>query len=130
MELTEIWAEELPSDCPPDDSIQPAAIVYYRLARSNPPKEADFLSYRAKQPTKVLHFMDECLARALSVWDNIEDCKKVSKLPAHKKKPILIMQLLLTPIDGLVKQSGNVKSHYSWWRTKEHMIEKISIVEI
>jgi hypothetical protein len=37
-----MWYEELPEECPPLEAFSPNEVELYRLAKSNPPTEADF----------------------------------------------------------------------------------------
>lgn len=110
-----LWAEPLPSDCPPKDAISPNNDSFYRLVNSFPPNDEDFHSHRKLYPNKPFH-ANECVARSCSVFSSLQDCNKIRKLPRHKEKRIV--KLILTPKSGLIMQRGRNKYHYSWWRTK------------
>lgn len=47
MIQTDNWAEELPNDCPPKDSIESKAITYFPLTRTNTSGESH-LFYSSK----------------------------------------------------------------------------------
>jgi len=72
-------------------------------------------SQRAICPTCVYKNVTECIAHSLSVWDNVEKCLNLLKLPRHKGKSA--MKLELTNNDGLVLQTFK-QNHYSWWKTQ------------
>ena len=108
------WAEELPSDCPPDSAVPPQGEPYYRLAMSHPPTMEDFLSYRQLFPGRRFR-TTECRARSCSVFSDIDSCAALSKLPAHRRK--VVISVNLGPESGVVESTGRDRSHYSWWRS-------------
>jgi hypothetical protein len=109
------WAEELPHNCPPKTGIMPNNDVFYRLANDYPPTDSDFYSHRKLFPYK--HFnVDECQARSISLFNQLNNCLLLLKLPAHKHKKVI--QLILSPRSGVIMQTG-AKPHYSWWRKKD-----------
>lgn len=109
------WSENLPEQCPPDNAFDPDGLVFYRLCDTAPPTENDFKSHRALCPTCNFKNVSECIAHSLSVWDNVEKCLNLLKLPRHKGKSA--MKLELTSNDGLVLQTFK-PNHFSWWRTQ------------
>lgn len=119
------WSEELVEKCPPDNAFAPNGLTFYRLAKSNPPTESDFVSYRKMRPNTKFH-VSECVSRSLSIWGNKDYCLNLLKLPSHKDKTV--MQLNLATGDGLVLQTGNDPSHYSWWRTKNYNVDSTPII--
>lgn len=110
---TATWHEILPEQCPPSDAFEPRGFVCYRLCKGSEPADADFVSQRQLQPTKVFN-APECVARAVSVHSDIADSLKLTGLPAHRGKTIV--ELALDPSHGVVKKTGRL-SHYSWWRS-------------
>jgi hypothetical protein len=108
------WSEILPEQCPPENAIDPNGMVFYRLCESAP-IENDFKSQKAICPTGVYKNVSECIARSLSVWDDIDKCLNILKLPRHKGKSAMILEL--KSHDGLVLQTFK-PNHYSWWRTQ------------
>jgi len=113
------WYEELPEKCPPSDAYNPNGKFYYRLVQDLKNCEADLVSHRFLDPEKKFN-ADECICRAVSVFENIEDCENLTKLPRHKNKHIL--KLKLNQNDGLIKQTGK-PSHHSWWRSINFVLE-------
>jgi hypothetical protein len=109
------WFEDLPDKCPPDDAINPDGRTFYRLTNSDIPSDKDFLSLRELCPSCKFRDVSECIARSLSIWEDVEKCLNLLKLPRHKDKKVLTLKLEAT--DGLILQTFK-KSHYSWWRTK------------
>ena len=120
------WFEELPEMCPPDNAFNPEGYTFYRLTNGENPTEEDFLSQRALCPTCKYNNVTECISRSLSVWDNVEKCLNLLKLPRHKNKRVLALALKST--DGLVLQTFKA-NHHSWWRSKSFDIASVSTLE-
>ena len=116
------WSERLPDQCPPDVALNPDGLVFYRLCSAPPPTLDDFKSQRANCPTCNFK-VDECITSSLSVWDDIDKCLNLLKLPRHKGKAA--MQLELSSNDGLVLQTFK-PNHYSWWRTQSFDIATVT----
>lgn len=112
------WFENLPAHCPPKEAIIPKGEQYYRLSH-NPPKDEDFLSLREINPNQSF-FVSECIARALSIFPDKDSCLEIKKLPLHKNK--LLIALTLNESDGVILRTTSRKGHYSWWRSKEYVI--------
>lgn len=119
------WFEELPEQCPPSDSKECNGI-YYRIANGNPAESADFFSQRKMNPEKIFKGIEECIARAISVFSDIKDAKAIMKLP--KFKNATIAEIKLSPQDGLMKKTFK-NSHHSWWRATEFNVNLAKIVE-
>lgn len=107
------WTEDLPSNCPPDAAITPKYEIFYRLVKQFPPTEDDFYSHRKLYPKKPFN-TNECRIRSLSIFNNLDECVRLLKLPLHKHKKIV--QLILPPESGVILQTGNNLTHYSWWK--------------
>lgn len=120
------WSETLPEQCPPDNAFDPDGLVFYRLCNTSPPTIEDFKSQRAICPTCEYKNVSECIAHSLSVWDNIDKCLNLLKLPRHKGKSA--MKLELTTNDGLVLQTFK-PNHYSWWKTQSFDIASATILQ-
>ena len=119
-----MWYEELPERCPPEDAFHPNG-VYFRLTESEKIECSDFWSHRKKWPTKMFQVC-ECRARSVSVFDDIEQCLNVRKLPNQKQKKIVSVQL--SNGDGVIKQTGKNTSHYSWWRSDTFDVNSAQVV--
>lgn len=110
------FADELPPSCPPPDAMEITDVRFvYRLVTSSPPATLDFCNHRVLYPAKI--FQDECEARSLSVFDQIQSARELAKLPNHKGK--FICRIQLRPGAGKVKRTGRRSGHYSWWRYAE-----------
>jgi hypothetical protein len=120
------WSEKLPEFCPPDDAFDPDGLTFYRLCDTVPITEGAFKSQRALNPSGEFKGVSECVARSLSVWNNLEDCTNILKLPRHRGK--VTMKLELTTNDGLVLQTFK-QNHFSWWRTQSFDITSVSIIQ-
>lgn len=121
------WTEELVEKCPPDNAFDPNGLTFYRLAKSNPPTEIDFHSQRKTNPNANYTNVSECISRSLSIWDDIDKCLNILKLPRHRNKAPLVMQLNLVTGDGLVLQTFQ-PNHYSWWRTNNYNVDSTPII--
>lgn len=119
------WSEQLPDQCPPDNAFNPDGLVFYRLSVTAQPTANDFKSQRAICQTCKFD-VSECIARSISVWNDIDKCLNLLKLPRHKGKTAI--KLELTSNDGLVLQTFK-PNHYSWWRTKTFDIAAVSIIQ-
>lgn len=119
-----IWYEELPESCPPKDAFMPQHRKFYRVAKGDPCKDSDFFSQRKLQPQKQFN-VDECIARAVSVFEDYKDAERIVKLP--KFKGGVIAEITLTERDGMIMKTSS-KSHYSWWRTKYFNYENSNII--
>jgi hypothetical protein len=110
------WAEDLPEMCPPEKASPPNNEIYFRLVDSIPPTEQDFYSQRKLHPEKYFS-KGECIARAVSLFSDLEECRKISKLPTQKLRNCNIVSIILPNGSGLILQTGFNKYHNSWWRT-------------
>lgn len=120
------WFEELPKQCPPNNAISPHNEIYYRIVNSVPINSSHFLSQREISGSdKVFNNANECITRAISLFKNIEDSKKLLKLP--KFKGGIIAEITLNENDGVVLKTST-KSHYSWWRSQNFDINCAKIV--
>jgi hypothetical protein len=112
------WAEELPEGCPPLDVELPNGKPFYRLVRSFPPTQTDFYSPRKLNSRRI--FLDECAARALSIFLSIEDCIALNKIPFFKNNPHLIISITLSNEAGVIKHSpiDAGQTHHDWWNDR------------
>lgn len=119
------WFEQLPQYCPPADAT-PCKGDYFRLANGNPATSADFFSQRKLQPNKVFtgNGVDECIARAVSLFQDKDDAEKRRKLPKFKRA--VIARVSLEPRDGMMKKTFS-GSHYSWWRSMEFDVSQAKV---
>lgn len=47
--------------------------------------------------------------------------------PQHYKG---IIALMLNPTDGVVRQTGVHRSHYTWWRTRQFQMSNLKMLQI
>ena len=112
-----MWYEDLPKQCPPDDAFNPNGMILYRLAVSEIPTNNDFLSQRYLNPDRIFNNVSECLARSISTLNDIDACKNMIKLPRYRKRFKSIFELKLDEKDGVIKQTFKKSEHFSWWRS-------------
>lgn len=108
-----IWLEELPKKCPPDPA-SPFNGSLYRLVDNVPPQIRDFMSNKALFPNKVFK-VDDCIQRACSVYNSVDECKKQMKYPRLKSKKLI--KIDFKEHFGLVMNTFTC-AHYSWWIRK------------
>lgn len=110
------WAEPLPDECPPDDAASPEGETYYRMVESFPPTDKDFVSHRELYPNKDFKNVPECVARSCSVFSEYGCCAELTKLPRHKHKRVVSLELDTS--SGVVLRTFRRQHHYSWWRSQ------------
>lgn len=122
------WFEELPPLCPPSDAI-PCNGRFYRIAKGNPVDNGDFFSQRKLQPNKIFtgKGIDECIARAISLFSDATDASRRLKLPKFRNANVA--EVVLLPKDGVMKKTFS-DSHYSWWRSKNFEVSQAKIIEV
>lgn len=122
------WFEILPQSCPPECAIAPSRVILYRILEAETPTNNDFLSQRMLYPNKKFH-VDECQARAISVFSDIDSCKAVMKFPKYKNKNCRVGQLFLKEQDGVIANTPSKisKNHFSWWRSTNFDISSVEV---
>lgn len=123
------WACIMPEGCPPEDVEIPFEHPFYRLSKNaDGYNTTDFLSYSEIDPAK--NWGEQLpLAVGLSVIDNENKAKKNLKLPMFKQFKGVI-SLILNADDGVVKQTGLHRSHYTWWRTKNFNMSNLKMLQL
>jgi len=81
------------------------------LVRTNSPTNNDFRSQRSEKPDNPFS-VPECQARGLSVFSELEDAKKKTRL--KNLKGTLACRVTLTKGAGYIQQTGR-RNHYTWW---------------
>ena len=123
------WSNEMPTGCPPEDILIPIEHPFYRLAKqANTYSEDDFKSYADTNPQR--NWGERLpLAIGLSVIDNETKARKYLKLPLFRQFNGII-KLTLNPTDGVVKQTGVHRSHYTWWRTTSFQMSNLTMLQL
>ena len=128
-EFNPTWACQMPEGCPPEDILVPTEHQFYRLAKQTDSyNEEDFKSYAETDPTR--NWGEQLpLAVGLSVIDNEKKARKNLKLPYFKQfKGVIVLEL--NPTDGVVKQTGVHRSHYTWWRTSAYQMSNLQMLQL
>ena len=123
------WTCTMPDGCPPDDVLVPSEHPFFRLAKQSDTYTADdFKSYAEADP--------QCnwgsqlpLAVGLSLIDNEQKARRNLKLPMLRQYRGIIA-LVLNPTDGVVRQTGAHRSHYTWWRTQKFQMSNLTMLKI
>lgn len=118
------WFEELPEQCPPKKSNPPDG-KYYRLIHGEIPMSEDFISQAIEHPDFKYPNISECIKKAVSVFNHIDGCRRIKKLPGHKDK--FIAEIVLAPPDGLILKTYK-KHHYSWWRSTDFNLQTVTVL--
>ena len=113
-----IFPSDFPDDCPPNDSVQPEG-TFYRIVRSNPPTDDDFISVVRGNRERALGLVRKgnitlCEAMGLSVYGYREDIlQHASQSP---QLGMFISEIRLGPADGrILSTSRRGNSHHTWW---------------
>lgn len=117
----------MPKYCPPSEA-EECHGDFYRIANGNPATSVDFFSQKKLQPDKVFkgQGIDECIARAVSLFKDKDDARKRLKLPKFKHSVIAVVRL--EPKDGVMKKTFR-DSHYSWWRSRGFDVKQAKVEE-
>lgn len=114
------YAYELPANCPPDNAIF-ANGKYYRLVKTNLPKQKDFLP----QPLiieKYKNKINNCKWMGISVYTSINSIIEMqSSIPIFRKRIIAIGHL--NKDHGKIANSKD--NHHNLYYFKNIIIEKI-----
>ena len=115
---TWIWRDRLPADCPPQEAVAPSQ-TFYRIAKTNPPSEGDFVPIYDKNRRHAEHSIARraeitpCKVMGLSVFSDIGRAES-----QIKQTPMLgryIMELNLDAADGHVVGFSTDPRHYIFW---------------
>lgn len=128
-EYNPVWAANMPEGCPPEEILVPSEHPFYRLAKQADAYDIDdFKSYAEADPAR--NWGEQLpLAVGLSIIDNEKKALKNLKLPMFKHFKGVIA-LVLNPTDGVVKQTGVHRSHYTWWRTNAFQMSNLKMLQI
>lgn len=123
------WAVSMPKGCPPQDVLVPFEHTFFRYAISaDSYTDIDFKSYAELNMGKDWGELLP-LAVGLSVIDKEDKARKNLKLPFLKQFKGIIA-LSLNPTDGVVKQTGVRKSHFTWWRTTSFDSSNLTMLKL
>lgn len=123
------WVCAMPEGCPPDDILVAEEHPFYRLARKADSYSADdFMSYAESDPHRNWGDLLP-LALGLSIIEGEAKARRKLKLPMLRQyKGIIALRLNAT--DGVVRQTGAHKSHYTWWRTMAFSMLNLKMLTI
>lgn len=119
------YYETLPESCPEEDAHPVDNGTFFRLIGANPAVDTDFHSHKKLGIWPgAFKNASECLACAISIWNDLTTCQAIQKLPKNKSKSIA--KVILNTTDGDVKQTGKNANHHSWWRADTFEINNIT----
>lgn len=122
------WTCEMPSGCPPENILVPFQHPFYRLTRQADQYDGeDFESYAENDPLRNWGEKPP-FAIGLSLIDNEQKAIKNLKLPMFRNFKGIV-SLLLNPTDGVVKQTGAHRSHFTWWRTTTFNLSNLKMLQ-
>ena len=123
------WTCTMPDGCPPDDVLVGEEHPFFRLAKQAEAYSADdFMSYAEADPKRSWGEMLP-LAVGLSLIEDEAKARRNLKLPIFRRYHGIIA-LMLNPSDGVVKQTGVHRSHYTWWRTKAFQMSNLNMLAL
>ena len=123
------WVCTMPDGCLPEDVLVASEHPFFRLAKNaDTHTYDDFKSYAEIDPQRNWGQMLP-LAVGLSLIDNEAKARRNLKLPLFRQFHGIIA-LTLNPTDGVVKQTGAHRSHYTWWRTKKYQMSNLKMLAI
>lgn len=112
------WEENLPENCPPEDSFKPDHQNFFRLVENFPPLPSDFYSSEKQSPNRKFRiYNEECIIKSCSIFSSLDACKKIKKT-CKRFRDSLVVSLILPPESGLICQTFSDPGHYSWWKSK------------
>ena len=118
----------MPDGCPPDDVLVAEAHPFFRLAQQADTFSVDdFKSYTEVNPQRQWGPMLP-LAVGLSLIEGEAKARRCLKLPMFRRFQGIVA-LTLQPPDGVVKQTGANRSHYTWWRTKKFQMSNLYMLK-
>jgi hypothetical protein len=120
------WHEEIPDNCPPNDSELPEGRTFYRLCKNIPADNSDFCSQLHDSPSRKFSGISTCILRSVSIWDDKEKCIQLKKLKTQRNK--VLGAIVLNDEDGLVKNTFK-PNHYSCWRSDRFNPSSATIIE-
>lgn len=116
------WLEDLPTQCPPDDTRTPNDEYCFRIIQTEEPCISDFYSH--EKLGKRHHSPNECVAHSVSIFINERDIIHVQKqYPPFRNKKIIKIKLNSTC--GVIRRTANTNSHHDWWVSSEFNINNV-----
>ena len=115
---TWIWRDRLPADCPPREAVEPSQ-TFYRIAKTNPPSEGDFVPIYDKNRRHAERSIARraeitlCAVMGLSVFSDIGRAE--SQIRQMPRIGGYIMALSLDETDGHVVGFPDDPFHYTFW---------------
>ena len=123
------WTCAMPDGCPPEDVLVAEEHPFFRLAKETDTYSADdFRSYAEADPQRNWGQMLP-LAVGLSLIESEAKARRRLKLTLFRQYQGIIA-LTLTPTDGVVKQTGVHRSHYTWWRTTSFQMSNLNMLAL
>jgi hypothetical protein len=123
------WTCVMPDGCPPEDVLVAEEHPFFRLAKQVDSYSADdFMCYAEADPQRNWGQMLP-LAVGLSLIESEAKARRSLKLPMFRQYQGII-SLTLNPTDGVVKQTGVHRSHYTWWRTTSFQMSNLNMLAL
>ena len=119
----------MPEGCPPHDILVAIQHPFFRLSRQADAYTVDdFKSYAETDPQRNWG-QQLPLAVGLSIIEGENKARRNLKLPMFRHYKGIIA-LTLNPADGVVKQTGAHRSHYTWWRTSTFVMSNLKMLSL
>lgn len=114
--LASPWLESLPDQCPLAGAYEPDGQSFYRKIRNSEAHDDDF------KPNQNLKFQpnrsayNACRALAVSLFSELRALK--NKMHIGSLQDCHVAKVTLHRGCGVIMQTGNDHSHFSWWRSR------------
>lgn len=126
----EQWADELPDNCPPEEVYTASDETFYRMTfNEDRVVPEDWVNYLQLHPERNFTAEQRIYAAGLSLMDSEDAALNKMKLPGIKRLGFKgLAKISLIPEDGVILQTTNENSHYTWWRTRMCNLAKAEMV--
>lgn len=109
------WPDYYPRTCPPVDADEPSGRAF-RLVRSNPPTEGDFLPLVKEMPGRQFRPSEMCKACGLSLNSDVTDSHKLRRrLPIFRNRLIAEAELTVPGGEMMETPNSQARSHLTLW---------------
>lgn len=119
------WHESLPINCPPKGAKQSKKERFFRATTKS--NEAQ-ITTNEFCPSKK-RSGDDCIDKGVSIFTDIEPCKYIASMPFYQKNGSYIAEIILNEDSGMILKTLGL-FHFTWWKTKDHIPEIVSIIEV
>ena len=113
------WPSYFPDDCPPERAF-PSEGDYYRIVKTDPPTQGDYVSLYDLDRTRAERTVTNgqrtvCETMGLSVYASRDQAIQCAR--QYPKLGNQIARIALRPVAGrMLETGGYLDSHHTWWK--------------